>query len=221
MRIAIMQPYFIPYAGYFRLFSVADLFIVYDCVQFIRRGWIHRNRLSNHQGEFQWLTLPLKKAPREVLIKDLQFAEDSNQEWISRLTSFPTIFNKIHANDSLLEAIKQLDFQPLEYIVKILKHICENLKLSFNIAYSSSLNLPETLRGEDRIIEIVRHYKGDEYINLAGGRQLYQPENFKKHAIKLNFLSDYQGSYESILSRVLQDDPSVLRKEIISQSTFN
>ena len=68
MRIAIMQPYFLPYAGYFRLLQQTDLFVVYDCVQFIRRGWIHRNRLANMNKELSWLTLQLAKAPQEVRI---------------------------------------------------------------------------------------------------------------------------------------------------------
>ena len=75
--IAIMQPYFIPYAGYFRLFAVSDLLVIYDCVQFARRGWVHRNRLPDRSGVERWLTLPLAKAPQSVLIKDLRFPEDA------------------------------------------------------------------------------------------------------------------------------------------------
>src|SRR3979411_2469618 len=75
--VAIMQPYFIPYAGYFRLFAASDLFVIYDCVQFARRGWVHRNRLVDRGGTERWLTLPLQKAPRDVLIRDLRFAPDA------------------------------------------------------------------------------------------------------------------------------------------------
>ena len=64
MRIAIMQPYFIPYAGYFRLFQSVDLFVVYDCIQFARRGYVHRNQLPNFTDELSWITLPLAKAPQ-------------------------------------------------------------------------------------------------------------------------------------------------------------
>src|SRR5437016_2188558 len=66
--VAIMQPYFLPYAGYFRLFAASDLFVIYDCVQFPRRGWVHRNRLTDARGLERWLTLPLEKAPQHVLI---------------------------------------------------------------------------------------------------------------------------------------------------------
>ena len=57
-----MQPYFVPYAGYFRLFAAADVFVAYDCVQFPRRGWVHRNRLPTATGMSDWLTLPVRNA---------------------------------------------------------------------------------------------------------------------------------------------------------------
>ena len=63
--VAIMQPYFFPYAGYFRLFAASDLFVIYDCVQFPRRGWVHRNLLPDASGSERWLTLPLEK-PRKA-----------------------------------------------------------------------------------------------------------------------------------------------------------
>ena len=85
--IAIMQPYFIPYAGYFRLFAASDLFVIYDCVQFPRQGWVHRNRLVDTSGKERWLTLPLAKAPQQVLIRDLRFAPNAESEFLDRLTA--------------------------------------------------------------------------------------------------------------------------------------
>jgi len=75
--VAIMQPYFNPYAGYFRLLAAADLFVNYDCVQFPRRGWVYRNRLPDSNGAAGWLTLPLEKAPRSATFGDLRFPADS------------------------------------------------------------------------------------------------------------------------------------------------
>src|SRR5258708_33697304 len=83
--VAIMQPYFIPYAGYFRLLAASDLFVIYDCVQFPRRGWVHRNRLVDRNGALRWLTLPLQSAPQNVLIRDLQFTSDAEALVAQRL----------------------------------------------------------------------------------------------------------------------------------------
>lgn len=221
MRIAIMQPYFIPYAGYFRLFCATDLFVIYDCVQFIRRGWIHRNRLANQNNELDWLTLPLKKAPQQTQIKHLSFAEDAHTAWPERLRVFPQLSAKQFQNNELLQAIQQLSQSPLDFITQSLKISCQILNFPFNVVYSSSLNLPETLRGEDRILAIAKHYGATNYINLAGGRELYQSDTFKNHGIKLAFLSDYSGPYDSILERFSKEDVVHLRDEIITQSTIN
>src|SRR3954468_7197414 len=87
--IAIMQPCFIPDAGYFRLLPASDLFVVYDCVQFPRRGWVHRNKLVDRSGAARWLTLPLEKAPQEVAIRDLRFPADAAERLAERLQQFP------------------------------------------------------------------------------------------------------------------------------------
>jgi hypothetical protein len=73
VRIAIMQPYFAPFGGYFRLLSETDLFVCFDDVQFPRRGRVHRNTLLDRNGAPQWLTLPLEHAAFEAKISDLRF----------------------------------------------------------------------------------------------------------------------------------------------------
>ena len=89
LTVAIMQPYFIPYAGYFRLFAASDLFVIYDCVQFPRRGWVHRNRLVDASGTERWLTLPIAKAPREALIRELRFRTDARDVLAERMRPLP------------------------------------------------------------------------------------------------------------------------------------
>lgn len=220
MRIAIMQPYFIPYAGYFRLFAAADLFVIYDCVQFIRRGWIHRNRLLGQSGELDWLTLPLKKAPQDTHIKHLAFMDNSAVEWEDRLRAFPQLFKPSFRDSQLMTILRSLGDNPLNYIVTMLKVACESIHLPCEMAYSSDLNLPITLRGQDRIIAIAQHFGATEYINLAGGRELYDAEAFRHHRIKLSFLSDYVGSYHSILERLINEDPVQIRQEILDQSVL-
>src|SRR6478672_877532 len=89
LTVAVMQPYFIPYAGYFRLFAASDLFVIYDCVQFQREGWVHRNRLTDPFGANRWLTLPLEKSPLATPIRDLRFVPDAKEVLGRRLQTFP------------------------------------------------------------------------------------------------------------------------------------
>ena len=217
MRIAIMQPYFLPYAGYFRLLHDTDLFVIYDCVQFIRRGWIHRNRFGNANGELSWLTLPLTKAPQEALITELGFADDSAIRMQEQQNKFPLFKLPAYIDSDYRDAILQFSLHPVAYITQLLKLSCEKLQLPFNIVYSSQLHLPAEVKGQDRIIAISKHFKADVNINPPGGRDLYDASTFKQHNIELQFLPEYLGSYESILPRILSEDIPTLRNEISTQ----
>jgi hypothetical protein len=217
MRIAIMQPYFLPYAGYFRLFHETDLFVIYDCVQFIRRGWIHRNRFSNANGELSWLTLPLVKAPQEALITELAFTDDATTRMQEQQNKFPLFKQASFLDSDYREAILQFTQHPVAYITQLLQLSCQSLQLPFNITYSSQLNIPADVKGQDRIIAIAKHFKADVYINPPGGRDLYDANAFKHHDIELQFLPEYVGSYESILPRLLNENVETLRNEISTQ----
>lgn len=220
MRVAVMQPYFIPYAGYFRLFHAVDLLIIYDCVQFARRGWVHRNRLMQQNGCLQWLTLPLKKADREIEISEIEFSDNCHTDWTERLRSFPQLSTKYEINNALLPFVRKLKTKPLEFITELLQETCRLLALPYEVQYSSSFHLPKTLKGQDRIIELVKNVGGREYVNLAGGRALYDAELFRNHNIKLHFLSEYQGSAASILERLANEKASDLEADIKLQTAF-
>lgn len=216
-RIAIMQPYFIPYAGYFRLFAATDLFVVYDCVQFIRRGWIHRNYMKLASGESDWLTLPLAKAPREVKIKDLAFVPDAAMRWDEQKRRFPLLMDKKNKNDTLLQKVALLQGTPLAYIENTLHIACEKLNLHFNIVRSSTLAIPDEVKGQARILAICAALGAKHYVNASGGRELYEAAAFSKQGIKLGFLPEYQGSYASILERCLTEGPTTIANEIKAQ----
>ena len=106
--VAIMQPYFCPYAGYFRLFAASDLFVLYDCVQFPRRGWVHRNRLPDASGVDRWLTLPIERAPRSVLIRDLAFPPRAVKVFADRLASFPIVARESAGASDILAALRRV-----------------------------------------------------------------------------------------------------------------
>ena len=152
MRIAIMQPYFLPYAGYFRLFHATDLFVIYDCVQFIRRGWIHRNRFSNANGELSWFTLPLLKAPRDIKISELGFLDAADQYLRDQQNKFPLFTSAAYLASEFNDSLLHCSQHPVSYITHLLSLTCNKLQLPFNVAYSSQLQLPAELKGQDRII---------------------------------------------------------------------
>jgi hypothetical protein len=212
--VAIMQPYFIPYAGYFRLFAASDLFVIYDCVQFPRRGWVHRNFLVDESGVDQWLTLPLAKAPQSALIRDLRFSAEAHQQLAERLRRFPLAARCPEPLAPILAALVDIKGTPLDYIERLLELSTTYCGLSWRVIRSSTLEVPADVRGQDRILEIARRVGATRYINAPGGRDLYDPVAFSRAGIELRFLSDYPGPKASILTRMLRDERGALAMDI-------
>jgi hypothetical protein len=218
--IAIMQPYFIPYTGYFRLFAASDLFVIYDCVQFPRRGWVHRNRLVDRSGNERWLTLPLAKAPQSVLIRDLRFAPNAEVVLTDRLRPFSLAASDTVAVAPVLEALGAVGGHPVDYIACLLERIVTYLGLPWTVIRSSSLNLPASFHGQDRILEIARRVGATRYVNASGGQELYQSASFADAGIDLKFLPAYPGPTVSILARILREGRAGLCLDVRSGSVI-
>jgi hypothetical protein len=212
--IAIMQPYFLPYAGYFRLFAATDLFVIYDCVQFPRRGWVHRNRLVDASGKERWLTLPLAKVPQQTLIRDLRFSPGAADVFAERMRSFAIFEQAPPSASPIMDALRDAGGSPVSYIERLLNRVVAYLDLPWNVVRSSSLAVPPSFRGQDRIIEIARRLGARAYVNAPGGRHLYDHDTFARAGIELRFLSDYSGPSASIMVRILSEEPNDLAKDI-------
>jgi hypothetical protein len=209
-----MQPYFVPYAGYFRLMAACDLVVMFDCVQFPRRGWVHRNQLTTISGQRDWMSLPLMKAPQSVLIRDLAWSERANAKWFyEQIQRFPAL----RIENDLQQILQNFAQEPNIYLMRSIEIICLLLDLKFTPIFSSSLNLPDSLRGEDRILEICDHFRAKTYVNVPGGAELYTQDNFKKRGIELKFLPDFIGNYVSILERLAFEPVEKIRAEISAQ----
>ena len=212
-----MQPYFMPYAGYLRLFAAADLFVVYDCVQFPRRGWVHRNRLADAKGELQWLTLPLQPAGREVRIADLHFREGAQADFDAQSRRFPALQSPAFSEGGLREALRDFAGTPVDYLERTLRLACASLGVACRTVRSSSLAIPEALRAQDRIIAIVKALGGTGYVNSPGGTALYSAAEFASHGIELRFLPEWRGDFASVLQRLCTEPRERIAQDIFEQ----
>src|SRR5665648_86327 len=99
MKVGIMQPYFFPYLGYFSLIKNTEQFILFDPVQFIKHGWIERNRILKPQGDWQYISVPLVKHSRDTIIKDIQISNtnDWKQTIFAQLVHYKNEFTQIFA----------------------------------------------------------------------------------------------------------------------------
>jgi hypothetical protein len=195
LRVAINQPYFCPHRGWFRLLSETDAFVIYDDVQHIRRGWMSRNRLHDLSGEVRWLTLPLRKAPQETLIKDMRFAFTAVEEFRERLKPF-----------GRFKIPMDIDGSMVDYLERTLKDTAQFLGIRWNAIRSSELGIAG-LKAQDRILEICKRLGATHYLNAPGGKALYQPEAFAAAGVELEFLPEWTGSYMSVLED-LRIEPS-------------
>lgn len=214
-----MQPYFFPYAGYFRLFSAADTFVILDCVQLPRPGWVHRNRFTNAQGRLDWLTLPLARASYTTPIKDLRLRPEARSVLETAFRRFPVLHDALNAQNPLIRRI--LDIPSLDltgYLIGLLADVTTLLGLNKPTVRSSALGLDPQLHGQDRVLAIVKALGGSRYVNAPGGRHLYDRESFARCGVQLQFLREYESSMESTLSRLLTEPAHALSEEIKRES---
>lgn len=189
MKIGIVQPYFLPYIGYFALINAVDKFVYLDDVQYIRRGWVNRNRIKVADG-WHYITMPVKKAPQSASINEV-FVVDDEKEIKKVINSIEYSYRKAPYYDQ----IKDLTFGLIVPGVNISRlnidltnRICNYLNYETIFYISSEIKQDNSLKGQDKIINICQILGGDHYINPIGGTELYSKEIFMKCGIKLNFI---------------------------------
>lgn len=198
-----MQPYFFPYQGYFNLINQVDKFVILDDVQFNRRGWVHRNKLYNFNNELSWLTLPLKKKPRDTtLIKDIEFVPNIYYEFKKQLYKFPKFKNIQNVNDLVLNTMLNFQKPAIEYLIENLSTVLKILRIQTIITRASELNLVKEDDYQLNIINIVTKLGGSHYINLPGGKNLYDENKFNAYNLKLSFTNEEERKH-SILETLL------------------
>lgn len=213
--IAIMQPYFFPYAGYFRLLHHCDTFVIYDCVQFTRRSWISRNEFLMEDGKLDWLNLPIEKSSRETKIQDIKFREPTKD--ISLLEKY-SLYRTLPAKE--LEFLFDFSLKPVDLLIRQITWVAKQLSLNCRILKSSELEIDTGLKGEERILEILQKLNATQYVNASGGISLYSRSSFEKKGIDLKILNEYAGSRANILDRILTENSDLITNEISRETVF-
>ena len=189
--IAIMQPYIFPYIGYFQLFEVCDIFISYDDVQYMKGGWINRNRILYH-GSPKYITFPVNRSQLSTAIDHCFFHNNIEKEKKKILSTLRQAYSKAPFFQSvytLLEDIVKVNENNVaRFAENSLKRILDYMSISVEIRRSSHLSFDKSLKGQDRVIAIVKELGGDRYVNPIGGQGLYSSAEFNANNIDLRFL---------------------------------
>ena len=217
MKLAVMQPYLFPYTGYFQLMNAVDRFVIYDDVNFIKKGWINRNNILVNNEKYMF-TLPLVKSGQNRLIKDIQIAKSAS--WENKfLKTIETSYKKAVNFDEAFALVSGIIKFPAsiisEYIYNSLSKINKYLDINTEIVESSSVYSNSFLKGQDRITDICRKENASEYYNLAGGVDLYSEDRFRSEGILLKFIKSKKVTYRQF------DDTYVESLSIIDVLMFN
>lgn len=201
MRIGIMQPYFFPYLGYYSLIRNTDSFIFLDSVQYIRHGWINRNRILKPETGWQYIIVPLKNKGFGTLIGDMEI--ENEQDWRGRvlrqLHHYKTKAPFYKSTLSLVESCLDIETRSIvELNENILKKTCDYLGMQVNLEVFNKMQLPigPIEKPGDWALEISIALQAKEYWNPVGGKEIFEPDRFRRNGISLKLLKNNLQPYQ-------------------------
>ena len=191
-----MQPYFFPYIGYFQLIAAVDLFIVYDNIQYTKKGWINRNRFLQN-GKDVMFSLPLKKDSDYLDVRERELSADFNrQKLLNQISGAYRRAPHFAETISLIDEVLGFgDSNLFGFIYNALLRTCEHLGISTEIRISSEIPIDHDLKAENKVLALCKSVGATTYVNPIGGMELYSRDTFRASGIDLKFLQPHLQEY--------------------------
>lgn len=185
-----MQPYFLPYIGYWQLLNAVDRFVVYDNIQYTKQTWINRNRFLRN-GSDTFFTLPLKKASDFAQVVERSLADDFDPKTL--LNPLAEAYRKAPCFEQtfpLLERIFSAAAAPnlFDFLLHSITTVADHLGIRTPVVVSSTIPIDHALKAEQKVLAICEALGASRYINSIGGKDLYSREAFAARGIELQFL---------------------------------
>jgi hypothetical protein len=194
MIASIMQPYLLPYIGYFQLIACSDIFVA----QYIKRGWINRNRILLNGGP-DWITLPVAYADHSLSIRERRYTQPEHHvpKMLRRVEAAYRAAPFFDVTFPFLEDALSLDESNVAaFNLSVLKCLTARVGIRTPIVVSSSLGVGQELRGQDMVIAKCGRVGATRYVNPIGGTSLYDKRCFADAGITLNFLKSTVSPYQ-------------------------
>jgi len=229
MRLGIMQPYFLPYIGYFQLFEHCDTFVVYDDIKYTKRGWINRNRILA-SGQPRTITLPLRRASDFADVRDREIAPEfsASQTFAILRQSYHKAPYWANYEQLLKEVLEFPNHNLFDFVANSISAVAACLGIKTELVVSSSLGIDRSLRGEERVLATCAAIGATEYVNPIGGLDLYHEAAFTERGLRLSFLRSRLTPYAqfsfpyvealSVVDTMMFVEPLELRSRV--QSDF-
>ena len=194
-----MQPYFLPYIGYFQLVRAVDKFVIYDNIQFVKKGWINRNRILVN-GKDEFMTLPLKKDSDYLDIDKRQLADTFDEDREKLLRRIKESYRKAPHFEKVYPIIAGLfghnSKNLFSFIFNSVQQVCEYLQINTEFVISSNVDIDHSLKSEQKVLAIVNKMNAQTYFNAIGGQELYSPAKFNDFHVELKFIQSEPLRYK-------------------------
>lgn len=198
MKLGIMQPYFVPYIGYWQLMNLVDQYVIYDDVNYIKGGWINRNRILVN-GVPKYFNVPMRGSSPNILINEVKV--DHNKAIIRKnLRSIEGAYKKAPYYEIVYPMLEDILWCGEENLAKYIEYsfrvIAKYLEIKTELLVSSDLDKDNMLKGQDKVLAICQQLNATEYYNAIGGQELYSFEAFREHGIQLHFVKTQDILYD-------------------------
>ncbi len=207
--VGVMQPYFFPYLGYWQLIHAVDHFIIYDDVQYIKSGYVNRNRILN-QGKPHFITLQVQGASSNKLINEVQVGQNRKKllKTISQTYAKAPYFADVMP---ILETcLTNTNSNLSAFLSDSLIVIADYLQIKTKFHVSSNIEKSDDLDRTERLFYFCDYFSSTHYINAYGGRDLYDKEEFGRKNIKLSFIRMKEVIYPQIKSEEFHPSLSII-----------
>ena len=227
MKLGIMQPYFFPYLGYFSLINYVDEFIIFDPVQYIRKGWINRNRVLKKGGGVKYINITVAKHCLTTPIKDIRLS--TTQDWRNKILRNLDYYEKkapyyYEVKELLSSCFATEEIRLPQFIGHCLIKTCQYLAIPFTPSIYSEMNLQHQSPAHpgEWALHISSALGAKEYVNPPGGREIFKKDQFDRVGIKLLFLDQELLPYDqkndhfepglSIIDVMMFNSPKAIRQ---------
>lgn len=189
--IAVMQPYFMPYIGYWQLVNAVDEYVIFDNVNYINRGWINRNRIF-YSNAVRYIHMPILSVSQNKKINELEMSGEA-ASYRKILDIVRMAYKKAPYYEAAARVLEEIIMYPEKNAAKYLAHSIKVIANYFDMEtcffFSSEIQKDKLIvGGKEKILDICAKRKADRYINAIGGMKLYSKEEFSQKGIELKFL---------------------------------
>lgn len=217
MIVSLAQPYFFPYIGYFQLIAASDVFVIYDDAQYMKNGWVNRNRILGKTGPV-WFTFPVKHAAHTLAINQRRYAREGHRSSNMLLTTLAHRYARAPNFEPTMSLVESIFSYPESNVAAfnshLIKSVCKFLDIGTRIEIATSLRTKQS-DGVQAVIDICHLLGAEHYLNPSGGTDLYSRSTFFENGLTLGFINPQLDAYRQF------EEPAQLGLSIIDVLMFN